>query len=137
MQAEPWSTQSSYNIEGATSINARQVCNLYCTVLLSQAAVDALFCNTSISMLHALLQGESAQETVAYSVQPVTMNPLNMQQGNPSYRMEGQAVTPRASSFNRRNSQMRNSFRASAENRVPPFTADGQYQVVLPLPVFC
>ena len=56
------------------------------------------------------------------------MNPLNLQQGNPSYRMEAQAVTPRSSSF-RRASQARNSFRASAENRVPPYTADGQYQV--------
>ena len=77
---------------------------------------------------HALLQDEAGQETLNYSVQPVTMNPLNMQQGNPSYRMETQSVTPRASSF-RRSSQRRNSFRASADSRVPPYTADGQYQV--------
>jgi len=56
------------------------------------------------------------------------MNPLDMQQGNPSFRREPQAVTPRSSSF-RRNSQRRNSFRASAENRIPPYTADGQHQV--------
>ena len=75
------------------------------------------------------LQSGSVPDIPAFTVQPVTLNPLNTQQGNPSFRMESQTVTPRASSFRRTGTQARNSFRASAENRIPPFSADGQYQV--------
>ena len=116
VQAEPWSTQSSYNLEGARSINARQVS-------VQASVVTALRADRA-----TLLQSGSAPEIPAFSVQPVTLNPLNTQQGNPSFRMESQVVTPRASSFRRTGGQARNSFRASAENRIPPFLADGQYQ---------
>ena len=75
-----------------------------------------------------LLQSGSVPESPAFNVQPVTLNPLNTQQGNPSFHMEPQGVTPRSSSFRRTGSQARNSFRASAENRIPPFSADGQHQ---------
>lgn len=74
----------------------------------------------------------SAQDGQTFVIQPVTMNPLNTQYGNPSYRPEPQVVTPRSSSFNRRvSNQRRNSFRLSAENRIPPVGPDGQRQVRL------
>ena len=75
-----------------------------------------------------LLQSFSAQDGQGFVMQPVT---VNTQLGSTAYRSEPQ-VTPRALSFNRRvSNQRRNSFRASAENRIPPLGPDGQRQVTL------